>query len=387
MQYSSIQDAWLSAHNYDNYVATITPCTWKDALDWIEQIDHFPKVVWHSREDDSVYFAVGITSDVTQSIQFKIQSFDPNEPQWTGFPSTLTIRPQHILRWTIDTCTLHSVSSSETLEIEKGLDPQDSPELPGKFQWTQNIEHCKILFEDTKLEKIVLARQSTFKLKSPWRKFQEMYESQRHCYHFLIQPTSDRCFFGASPEKLFSLDHDTLETEALAGTAAITGNQALDDEQTNYLVHSTKDQKEHEIVVHYIESQLHNLSSSQTRHAQDLVTLPHVQHLRTRLSYQLLSNIRLDEILDKLHPTPAVCGLPQQNARINISKLEPFHRGWYAGTMGIVTDDYANFTVLIRSALWINGEGYTWSGAGIVHASDPDAEWTEINNKAKQFLG
>ena len=387
MHYLSIEDAWLSAHNYDNFVASIATCTWTDALDWIKQIDHYPKVVWHSREDGCVYFGVGTTSDLTQPIQFMIRSFDQTEAQWTGFPATLEIRPQHLICWTRETCTLHSVSSGTTLKIENGLDPQDSPELPGKLQWTQNIEHCKILFRETGLTKIVLARQSKFMLDSPWTKFQQISEAQPHCYHFLVQPSAERCFFGASPEKLFSLDQSSLETEALAGTAPITGNQVLDEKQTNHLVHSSKDQNEHEIVVQYIQSQLQALSLSQIRHPQDLVTLPHVQHLRTKLSYELLPKISLSEVLDRLHPTPAVCGLPQKDARMNITKLEPFHRGWYAGTMGIVTEEHANFTVLIRSALWINGQGYTWSGAGIVEASEPDAEWTEINNKAKQFLG
>lgn len=387
MQYSSIQDAWLSAHNHDDFVANIESCTWMDVFTWIEQIPIFPKIIWHSREEDCVYFAVGSTSDTTQPLQFHVRSFDPNESQWTGFPTTTTIRPQHVVQWTTDTCTLRSVSNGNAIPMETGLDPQDSPELPSKSQWTQKIEHCKRLFEETNLKKIVLARQSTFKLDSPWRKFKEIYDAQPHCYHFLVQPSVDRCFFGASPEKLFSLTDAELETEALAGTAAITGDQSADIEHSNDLLGSSKDQSEHEIVVQYIQSQLNDLSTSQTRHPQDLVTLPHVQHLRTRLSYQMLPEVSIHAILDRLHPTPAVCGLPQEQARINITKLEPFHRGWYAGTMGVVTERTANFTVLIRSALWIDGQGYTWSGAGIVDASDPDAEWTEINNKAKQFLG
>jgi hypothetical protein len=141
VQYSSIQDAWLSAHNHDDFIANIEFCTWMDVFTWIKQIPIFPKIIWHSREEDCVYFAVGSTSDTTQPLQFHVRSFDPHEPQWTGFPATTTIRPQHVVQWTTDTCTLRSVSNGEAIPMGTGLDPQDSPELPSKSQWTQKIEH------------------------------------------------------------------------------------------------------------------------------------------------------------------------------------------------------------------------------------------------------
>ena len=75
-------------------------------------------------------------------------------------------------------------------------------------------------------------------------------------------------------------------------------------------------------------------------------------------------------MLDRLHPTPAVCGIPKRISNQLISELEPFHRGWYAGTMGIEHNDNTDFTVMIRSALWRDNAGYAWSGAGIVEESD-----------------
>lgn len=354
---------------------------------WLESVQAFPKIVWHGRHEVSTYFGIGMTTSEKQPVALTVRSFDESEPQWTSFPNRLTIHPQHLLKWTPEGCTLESFSSSVPFPNSHGLDPQDIAELPTKPEWAEKIEYCKTLFQHNTLQKIVLARQSCFDLSNPWRKFRALYNTQQHCYHFLVQPTTERCFFGASPEKLFSKSSDTLETEALAGTAPISGNDEQDQQLATELIESQKNQDEHHIVLQYLHAQLVDLEKSHHTHPQDLVTLPHVQHLRTRVSYQLQSSISLDQIIDRLHPTPAVCGLPSSIARTEISRIEPFHRGWYAGTMGFINGECADFTVLIRSALWIQGQGYTWSGAGIVAASEPIAEWTEINNKAKQFLG
>ena len=387
MRFSSIQDAWVAAHNHDDFTAEIASCTWEDALMWLESVQAFPKVVWHGRHEAGTYFGIGMTTSEKQSVALTVRSFDASEPQWTNFPNSLTIHPQHLLKWTPKGCTLESFSFSVPFPNSHGLDPQDIRELPTKPEWAEKIEHCKTLFQRNTLQKIVLARQSCFDLSNPWNKFRALYNTQQHCYHFLVQPTAERCFFGASPEKLFSKNSDTLETEALAGTAPISGNDEQDQQLATELLESQKNQAEHHIVLRYLHTQLSDLEKSHHTHPQDLVTLSHVQHLRTRVSYQIQSSVSLDQIIDRLHPTPAVCGLPSSVARREISRIEPFHRGWYAGTMGLINRENANFTVLIRSALWIQGQGYTWSGAGIVAGSEPVAEWNEINNKAKQFLG
>ena len=53
--------------------------------------------------------------------------------------------------------------------------------------------------------------------------------------------------------------------------------------------------------------------------------------------------------------------------------------------MGIEHHNHTDFTVMIRSALWREGTGYAWSGAGIVEESDAQLEWNEIENKAKSI--
>jgi menaquinone-specific isochorismate synthase len=68
-----------------------------------------------------------------------------------------------------------------------------------------------------------------------------------------------------------------------------------------------------------------------------------------------------------------------------IRKTEDFNRGWYAGPIGWIEKDAAEFAVAIRSALFTRRHICFWAGAGIVAQSDPLAEWQEIQTKGKQF--
>ena len=91
------------------------------------------------------------------------------------------------------------------------------------------------------------------------------------------------------------------------------------------------------------------------------------------------------DVLQALHPTPAVGGYPQVEAMQAIHEREPFDRGWYAGPVGWVGRDEAEFTVAIRSGL-VQGRQLTlYAGAGIVCGSKPELEWEEIEQKISDF--
>ncbi len=92
-------------------------------------------------------------------------------------------------------------------------------------------------------------------------------------------------------------------------------------------------------------------------------------------------------MVDRLHPTPAVGGLPRGEALQLIREIEAMDRGWYAGPIGIV-DRWGDgdFGVAIRSALVGEGEALLYAGAGIVAGSDPSQEHAETELKLKPML-
>jgi menaquinone-specific isochorismate synthase len=91
------------------------------------------------------------------------------------------------------------------------------------------------------------------------------------------------------------------------------------------------------------------------------------------------------DLLMALHPTPAVCGLPQEKAMHWIRETEPFSRGWYAGALGFLGADASEFFVGLRSGVLLGREFHAFAGAGIVEGSVPSLEWEEIETKFKNY--
>ncbi|EAZ44454.1 hypothetical protein OsJ_29067 [Oryza sativa Japonica Group] len=114
--------------------------------------------------------------------------------------------------------------------------------------------------------------------------------------------------------------------------------------------------------------------------------LPRVQHLSAQLAARMRNEDDEFDILNTLHPSPAVCGLPTEEARQFIQDYEIFDRGMYAGPVGWFGGAESEFAVGIRSALL--GKGHStlvYAGAGIVEGTNPSFEWDELDLKASQF--
>ena len=114
--------------------------------------------------------------------------------------------------------------------------------------------------------------------------------------------------------------------------------------------------------------------------------LSKLQHLLMKFSGLLKEKTQDSDILESIHPTPAVGGVPSEKASAEIENIENFDRGWYAGPVGWIGKDEAEFAVAIRSGLVFENELYLYSGAGIVEGSNPENEWEEIENKIAGFM-
>ena len=116
-----------------------------------------------------------------------------------------------------------------------------------------------------------------------------------------------------------------------------------------------------------------------------VLRLRNCHHLRTGIA-GLLNEDEVDAtLLAALHPTPAVGGTPRDAALEWIAAREPFDRGIFAGPVGWVGYDAAEFCVGIRSGLVSGDEIAVYSGAGIVKGSDPMEEWDELEHKMAPF--
>jgi isochorismate synthase EntC len=118
-----------------------------------------------------------------------------------------------------------------------------------------------------------------------------------------------------------------------------------------------------------------------------VLTLARIHHLETSIRGRALAGEDILSLVEALHPTPAVCGRPRQEALALIGAAEDFDRGWYAGPVGWFDGEGdGDFVPALRSAV---GSGDRWrlfAGAGIVKGSDPDAEWDETALKFEPAL-
>ncbi len=241
------------------------------------------------------------------------------------------------------------------------------------------------------LRKVVLAdaldvlASAPFQVAASLRSLAQQYPD---CHVFSFNNGSGQVFVGASPERLLSIENNYLITDALAGSAP-RGQDVLADRQLGQqLQNSPKERHEHQIVVDFIVRQLQTLGLSPYYLPQPtLKQLANIQHLHTPIEVALTGDLEPLKILEQLHPTPAVAGVPRITACHLIHQLESFDRDLYAAPLGWVdAAGDSTFVVGIRSALLSGRNARLYAGAGIVAASDPDKELAEIRLKLQAML-
>jgi isochorismate synthase EntC len=137
---------------------------------------------------------------------------------------------------------------------------------------------------------------------------------------------------------------------------------------------------------------LHTLAplsdSIEHRPVPEVHVLRHVAHLRTRLHGTLNSQRHVLELVERLHPTPAVAGVPTERALAWIAEHEPDERGWYAGPVGwFDARGDGDFVVALRSGVLSGKHLALYAGAGIVRGSEADSELAETRWKLAALLG
>ncbi len=231
-------------------------------------------------------------------------------------------------------------------------------------------------------QKVVLARKTDLSFRSapdPWAMLKSLKKVTPDSYHFAFG-FGTSTFLGASPERLYKRHGRHILSEALAGTSPASS-------PAEGLQSSKKDRHEHQLVVDDIYQSLVPLCVKLAcDRAPAVLSLSSGHHLNTKFQGQLKDGVQDEDILESLHPTPALGGLPKAFALNAIRHMEPFGRGWYAGPLGYVGLDWAEFVVGIRSGLVRARQLSVFAGAGIVEGSKPEDEWQEIENKIGNFI-
>ena len=283
----------------------------------------------------------------------------------------------------------------ESMRVEDISIP-DSPlfrleryDIPEYRQWCKTVEKGLENISMGKLKKVVLARTAIFTLARDYDPNEILLQLRRQApqaFHFCFQLVQNKAFLGITPELLYRRKGRKIESEAIASTRPRGQTHEEDERLAIELLESEKERREHIMVLERMERLLCKFCEKPERLSYlERLPLRHVQHLQSKVEGILLPKITDSDLLPAFHPTPSVSGTPDPLARTLIRELEPFDRGWYAGPVGWIGLNQAEFAVGIRSGLLCGRTLRIFTGAGIVKGSTPEEEWREIEDKLQSW--
>lgn len=382
-----------------------------DLLAWLKGQSHFPQSFWKNRDSDLTFATVG------EAIAFEqledAQAFSSK----TGFRLFGGLKFEGQCRLILPrlrfaknsqklTACLYLNGSNlaeekaicadllENLNKTATLKPLENTIIQQSVacdfnRWQQNIEQAISAISQQHFRKVVMANATVLECEqdiSPYDLLAASQQKNLGCYHFLWAENVADAFVGSSPERLYRRQDRQFETEALAGTAAVTQDAQETERNAQWLLQDEKNIFENQLVVDDIQHHLADCVTEFTVSTAQIKRLHNVQHLRRQIYATLKADINDAECLIRIHPTAAVAGLPRLSAVNFIQQHEPFERGWYAGTLGHFCPQEAEFCVALRSATIMKNVITLYAGAGIVQGSEASLEWAEIERKALAIL-
>lgn len=248
--------------------------------------------------------------------------------------------------------------------------------------------------------KVVVSRRESISLEGthPIELFKRLLYKYASAFVYCWYHPKVGLWLGATPETLLKVEGNRLSTMALAGTQKFSGTLKVNWKQ--------KEKEEQQFVTDYI---IDNLKYSvDMLHVSDVATVQagNLIHLKTMITATIKpASLNLQEIINNLHPTPAVCGLPREKALQFILKNENYRREFYTGFLGELNlkkrtsrnsnkqnvENSAYATVRKVSDLYVNlrcmqlkdYNAIIYVGGGITKDSDPLKEWEETVEKAQ----
>jgi isochorismate synthase len=204
-------------------------------------------------------------------------------------------------------------------------------------------------------------------------------------------PWKKQLWLGASPETLVSQDENGIfKTVSLAGTQSAFDKNGNEIKPIDTLW-SHKEIEEQAFVGRYIINCLKKIRVREfLEEGPKTIKAGNLLHLKTsysidtkEINFPNLSSV----MLDLLHPTPAVCGMPKDAAESIIKQTENYDREFYSGFLGPINiDNRCELFVNIRTMKIENGKIFAFAGGGITEDSDPEKEWNETEIKLQTVL-
>jgi isochorismate synthase len=228
--------------------------------------------------------------------------------------------------------------------------------------------------QNDEFQKVVLSRKIVLKEQiSIVETFQNLISNYPTAFRFLFFHPKIGLWMGATPEQLVKINQNQFETVALAGTQLYSEN----------VTWATKEIEEQQFVTDYIIAKVKDKVNQLIVSDAKTVKAGNLAHLKSFISGELTADFQANDLIKTLHPTPAVCGLPKENAIDFILKNEDYNRKYYAGFLGEYNkDNQTDLFVNLRCLEVYNDVVNIYVGCGITKDSNPEKEFIETENKS-----
>jgi isochorismate synthase len=258
-----------------------------------------------------------------------------------------------------------------------------------KSHFISLVEEGIAAIQAGKVEKVVPARTQYIKLDENFdlaKSICSMLKAYPNSFvNFFHIPTIGT-WIGASPEVLIETKENKFFTMSLAGTQPAMGENPL-----KTAAWTQKEIEEQALVSRYIVDCFKKIRLREyEEHGPKTVLAGTLLHLRSdfRVDMEATNFPQLGSVmLELLHPTSAVCGMPRKEAHEFLQTYENLDRSFFAGFIGPVNiEGETSIYVNLRTASLSEGHAILYAGAGVTEDSDPEKEWEETELKC-QIIG
>lgn len=264
--------------------------------------------------------------------------------------------------------------------VEKCIREQDA------HDYCQRVAHAIKDIQRGEYQKVILSRQITLNesvdLLASYH-YGRRFNNPARSY---VARLKGDYFVGFSPETVVEVsDSGVVSTQPLAGTRALTSDEAENLRLREVLINDTKEIAEHAVSVKLAIEEILPLCESDSAHVSNFMNVSlrgSVQHLASRVKGQLRTDFNAWDAFGALFPAVTASGIPKRPAIEAIQRLEPVTRGAYSGSVFMVNSQGEMDAALVLRSLYQHDCGVALqAGAGIIDQSLPERELEETIEK------
>ena len=271
---------------------------------------------------------------------------------------------------------VRAVSSSES-ELEESI--------PARDIYAEDFECFHRELEKRTFRKIVLARKATLRMAD--KDFEKLFMKACRMYPrlfvALVYTPQSGMWLMATPEILLKGEQGKMQTMSLAGTQKAEPSRTIADYPIEGVEWSLKNREEQQYVTDYIEDCIKAFSDDYQLKGPYTTMAANLYHLRTDITFLLRDEGKLGDVIHTLYPTPAVCGIPKDEARRFILQHEHQSRKYYSGFVGPISPQGKTHLFVSLRCMNILPEGICelYAGGGLLKESEMEKEWKETEAK------